>query len=473
MQYQNPRIKHAKRHVLGAALASCLLLMAAGASAQSTGSTLRGRVTAEAAAAPGAEVVVTNTATGLTRRSLAGEDGGYSIAGLPPGTYRVEVASGGASSQQVITLQVAQTATVDLAVDAGAVPADTTTLDSIEVVGTSVQEVKTSEIATFITPQQIDALPQVSRNFLAFADIVPGVQFEEGSDGSTRLRGGAQNSNGINVYIDGVGQKNYVLKGGISGQDSSRGSPFPQSAIGEYKVITQNYKAEFDQVSSAAVVAVTKSGTNEFDGNVFYDRTSDSWRATRPNERINGKTPSREEQYGVSLGGPIVRDLLHFFVSYEAKDRVDPRDVALGENVNISQLPPDIAALLGSTGAPFNMDLYFGKLTWSPDESNLVELTTKYRTESEITGLGGVNASTYGSSKDTEETRVDLRWQYSAENWINDAHITYEDSFFQPRPVTLGPGFSYVTPRAPPFSTWAAVATTRTRARRAIRSRTT
>ena len=446
MRYRNPRVTNAKRHILGAALASCLLMMATGADAQSASSTLRGRVTAEAAAAPGAEVVVTNTATGLTRRTLSGEDGGYSIAGLPPGTYQVEVAAGGASSRQTITLQVAQTATVNLGVAAGATPTDTTTLDSIEVVGTNVQEVKTSEISTYITPQQIDALPQVSRNFLAFADIVPGMKFEEGTDGSTKLRGGAQNSNAINVYIDGVGQKNYVLKGGVSGQDSSRGSPFPQSAIGEYKVITQNYKAEFDQVSSAAVVAVTKSGTNEFDGNVFYDRTSDSWRATRPIERAPGKTPSREEQYGASFGGPIVRDLLHFFVSYEAKDRIDPRDVTLGENINVSQLPPDIAALLGSTGAPFNMDLYFGKLTWSPDESNLVELTAKHRTESEITGLGGVNASTYGTSKDNEETRVDLRYQYSAENWLNDAHITFEDAFYQPRPLTIGPGFNYVTP---------------------------
>ena len=72
---------------------------------------------------------------------------------------------------------------------------------------------------------------------------------------------GAQSANGINVYIDGVGQKNYVLQGGISGQDSSRGNPFPQSAIGEYKVITQNYKAEYDQLSSAAIIATTRSGT--------------------------------------------------------------------------------------------------------------------------------------------------------------------------------------------------------------------
>src|SRR3546814_17069643 len=73
-------------------------------------------------------------------------------------------------------------------------------------------------------------------------------------------------SNNINEIIDGGGQKNYGTPGGMTGQDDSRVNPCPQAAIGEYKVITSNYKAEYDQISSAAVVAVTKSGTNEFRG---------------------------------------------------------------------------------------------------------------------------------------------------------------------------------------------------------------
>ena len=118
-------------------------------------------------------------------------------------------------------------------------------------------------------------LPQNSRNFLEFADTVPGMQFQQNSNGQTELRSGAQSANGVNVYIDGVGQKNYVSRGGVGGQgkladsaasnSGTRGNPFPQLAIGEYKVITSNYKAEFDQVSSAAIVAATKSGTNEFE----------------------------------------------------------------------------------------------------------------------------------------------------------------------------------------------------------------
>src|SRR3546814_10448455 len=104
----------------------------------------------------------------------------------------------------------------------------------------------------------------------------------------------------------------------MTGQDDSRGNPFPQAAIGEYKVITSNYKAEYDQISSAAVVAVTKSGTNEFRGSFFWDRTSESWREPSPIEEDRGfKTEELTAQYGATFSGPIIRAKLHFFRSAE------------------------------------------------------------------------------------------------------------------------------------------------------------
>ena len=75
------------------------------------------------------------------------------------------------------------------------------------------------------------------------------------------------------------------MPGGITGQDSSQGNPFPQLGIAEYKVITQNYKAEFDQVSSAAITAVTKSGTNTFHGEAFFDFSNQSLREKTPQEK--------------------------------------------------------------------------------------------------------------------------------------------------------------------------------------------
>lgn len=439
------------RTLLTCALASCLMLGTMPALAQSTAATIRGQVTADSAPAAGATVKATNTATGLTRTVQVSSSGAYLLGGLPPGPYRLEVTAGGRSTTQDIIVQVGQTATMNLGLggmaETGPVAA-TTTLDTVQVVAPALVETRTSEVATYVTQKQINALPQNSRNFLAFADIVPGVQFITGQDGSASLRSGAQSSNGTNVFIDGVSQKNYVLKGGITGQDSSRGNAFPQSAIGEYKVITSNYKAEYDQISSAAVTAVTKSGTNQFQGSFFWDYTNEDWRAKTPREERGGyKNPSKDEQYGASFGGPILQDRLHFFVAYEAKEYVAPREVTLGENVPLSALPSYLQAQAVPTSSPFKSDLYFGKLTWTPGDAHLFELTGKVRKESEITDVGnGPNTPSWATDKTNDETRIDLRYQFSASNWLNDAHLTYEDAYYEPRPVTIAPGYQVTTP---------------------------
>lgn len=429
-----------QRSLLSCALASCLLFGAPAVFAQSTGATVRGQAAADA------KVTATNVATGFSRSVEATGSGGYSLVGLPPGTYRISVESGGQTSTHDVTLRVGETVTLDG--DDAKAEGD---LDTVVVVGTVLAETKTSEVATYVSKKQIESLPQASRNFLAFADTVPGMIFETGQDGSSKLRGGAQNSNGINVFIDGVGQKNYVLKGGVSGQDSSSGSPFPQLAIGEYKVITSNYKAEYDQISSAAISAVTRSGTNEFEGQFFWDYTTQKMRSDTFAEERNGrKIPSSEEQYGASFSGPILKDRLFFFASYEAKEIDRPREVRVGSGgFDTTDLTPELAAFLGGNGAPFDQDMYFGKLTWLVNDDHMIELSAKRRTEEELTGIGdGPNTAAYGSSKSNESTRIDARWQWSGGNWFNDFHLTSEDDEWSPRPITIGPGYQIVDTRS-------------------------
>jgi outer membrane receptor protein involved in Fe transport len=429
-----------QRSLLSCALASCLLFGAPAAFAQSTGATVRGQAAADA------KVTATNVATGFSRSVEAGDSGGYSLVGLPPGTYRISVESGGQTATHDVTLRVGETVTLDA--DDAKAEGD---LDTVVVVGAVLAETKTSEVATYVSKKQMDALPQASRNFLAFADTVPGMIFETGQDGSSKLRGGAQNSNGINVFIDGVGQKNYVLKGGVSGQDSSSGSPFPQLAIGEYKVITSNYKAEYDQISSAAISAVTRSGTNEFEGQFFWDNTTQKMRSDTFAEERNGrKIPSSEEQYGAAFSGPIIKDRLFFFASYEAKEIDRPREVRVGSGgFDTTDLTPELAAFLGGNGAPFDQDMYFGKLTWLVNDDHMIELSAKRRSEEELTGIGdGPNTAAYGSSKSNESTRIDARWQWSGGNWFNDFHLTSEDDEWSPRPITIGPGYQIVDTRS-------------------------
>lgn len=440
MNLQNRNSRHPVRTLLSCALAGCLAMAAPAVLAQSTAATLRGTVITDAAPAANATVTATNLANGYSSQVQTNGNGGYVLLGLPPGNYRVDVSAGGTTASRMVTLAVGQKASLDLPVGTA-----TTTLGTVTVTGVALPETRTSEIATYVSAKQIEALPQGTRNFLAFADTVPGMQFQVDESGNTRVRSGAQTASAINVFIDGVGQKNYVLTGGVSGQDTSRGNPFPQSAIGEYKVITQNYKAEFDQLSSAAIVAVTRSGSNKFEGSAFWDRTDTDWRSRSYFESKPGaaKAVSLDEQYGISFGGPIIEDRAHFFVAYEGKTIESPVTLNLGHGYAIGSLPAEFQSDFGSGvfTRPFKEDLYFGKLDWLFGEDHYFELTAKYRKESELVQLGGQTLPSAATDNTNDETRVDLRYQFTHGDWLNDAHLSYEKSFWSPRPREFTPGY--------------------------------
>ncbi|MCT8355914.1 TonB-dependent receptor [Xanthomonas citri pv. anacardii] len=447
MRHHHPHSARPARKLLSCALASCLLLGAAPAFAQSTAATIRGQVTVDAAPAAQAQVTATNLATGLTR-TVQVSNGGYSVGGLPPGSYRIDVTANGQTSSQNVTVQVGQTATLNLGVGgepATAAGGNATTLDAVQVKAPPVLvETRTSENATYISNVQIQNLPRATRNFLELADTVPNVQFTREANGTTKVRTGATSAEGTNVYIDGVSQKNYVLTGGVSGQDSSRGNPFPQSAIGEYKVITSNYKAEFDQVSGAAIVASSKSGTNDFHGSFFWDTSNDSWREESPLEKKAGVRDDFEEtQYGATFSGPILKDKAHFFIAYEAKEYTTPNVVIPGSiySDRVDQLPAQLQPLVVTSSTPFKEDLYFGKIDWTIGENNLFELTGKYRKEDELNDVGRTSTYEHRSINGQEEKRANLRWQYSGANFLNEANLSYESAFWNQAPINNGNGY--------------------------------
>jgi outer membrane receptor protein involved in Fe transport len=403
--------------------------------AQTADATLRGK------AAANADVVAKNIATGVTRRTKASEDGTYTLPGLQPGTYRVDAGPG---TETTITLTVASTATVNLGAEEAVAE-----LTEVTVKSKRIFETRTPEVGGTVSLQQIETVPQITRNFLEFADTVPGMLFTVDSSGHTSLRGGAQSTSSVNVYIDGVGQKNYVKEGGVSGQFQTQGNPFPQLAIGEYKVITSNYKAEFDQVSSAAIVAETKYGTNEFHGEAYGQYTRDRWRAETPSERDAGiKTPSKNKEFGVSIGGPIIKDMLHFFFTYEGKRYTTPITVtpavAFINGVNVrTLLPASAVAQLGPSAIPFSEDQYFGKFDFEPTDKDRLELTAKVRNETQADNIGTGQAKSTSIGVINDETRISLRWQHSGEHWFNDVLLQHEDSFNAPQPVNNGNGINY------------------------------
>ncbi|GAB3786402.1 TonB-dependent receptor [Dyella agri] len=405
--------------------------------AQTADATLRGH-------GPASTVVTARQlSTGAVRRTRTDKGGSYALVGLPPGTYQVDAGPG---TERTVTLSVASVGTLDLGAAAPAAPAPSNVkaLGGVTVSAVTLPEVTTSEVGNIVSLRDIDALPAASRNFLEFADIVPGMVFTRNADGTTSLRAGAQASSNINVYIDGVGQKNYVLSGGITGQNASQGNPFPQLAIGEYKVITSNYKAEYDQISSAAVTAETKSGTNDFHGDVFGSFTNTRLRAMTPAEQAaHDKTQSHEKDYGFDFGGPIVKDMAHFFIAYEGKEFDSPTTVVPGVTDYAGYLPASVQSQLGPASLPFKENDWFGKIDFEPTDHDRFEVSGKYRKETSISGLGGTLAASAGLDTQNTDKRFDIRWDHSAYSWFNRLQMTYENAFYAPTPIIVGDGSSY------------------------------
>ena len=437
---------------LGAVALSLLVAMPQSVWAQSADATLRGHAPANT------QVTAKNVATGVVRRANSGAEGTYTLVGLPPGTYRVDA---GAGTEQTVTLAVASTGTLDLT--AGGSVAAEGTLDEIVVKSTRLVEVKTSQVGSNVSLHQIQTTPQITRNFLEFADAVPGIVFDVDSRGNTSLKSGAQTAGATNVFIDGIGQKNYVRASGVTGQggaDPSQnpvgdpGNPFPQLAIGEYKVITSNYKAEYDQISGAAITAVTKSGTNEFQAEAFATYYNGSWRASTPAEQASGKGkqggPSKE--YGAAFGGPIIQDKLHYFLTFEGKQLTTPNTVFAPQLLDdagntlpvLNWLPAELLSNYGPVSNPFKESLYFGKLDWEVTDADRLELTAKYRRERQQVGSAGVIAASAASTYVNDEQRFQLRWEHSSGSRFNETTLAFEKTNDSPSKISNNPGIQYV-----------------------------
>ena len=424
-----------RRHALAAAVA---LALGGAAQAQLSTATITGSVSgAQAPAQAGLVVLATNLANGNTSRTTTRADGSYVLAGLAPGEYQLSIDG---RKSQTITVAVGETAQVNLAVGGGQ---QVTILGSL-----GRKDLRNSEVGTSVPPRTISALPQVSRNFLAFADLAPGVRLEVDPSGVSALRGGAQDRNNINIYIDGVSQKNNILRGGAAAMDTSRGNPFPQSAIAEYKVISQNYKAEFDQVSATAITAVTKSGTNKLQGEVFWDYTADRLIAYNPIEAENKRNGNdrasfKQQQYGASVGGPIKEDVAHYFLAYEGKNIATPRNVGLA-NVGLPIPTTGVAGtfygMQGSNTQTFKQNMLLGKFDLELGGDQHLDISVRLRREDDfIAENSGLSAPGNDKTRKVDEDRIDLRHTLTRDQFINEARLGFERYTWSPRSASEQP----------------------------------
>ena len=410
------------RGISAAALAAALTI-GSPASAQTT-STLQGHVEG---AAPGATVTVTDTVTGRSVTVTVNAEGNYVIVGLRPSTYQVQL-SGGAEAETV-TLPVGQTVNYDL----GEAAATADSGGEIVVTGTRDRtEVRTATVSTNVSQQQIQNLPQNDRNFLNFAALAPGVSVSP-TAGTRRVQAGAVSSDNTNVFIDGLSLKNPINHGGVAGQNFSRGNPFPQSAVQEFKVDTQNFKAEYEQAGSAIITAVTKTGGTEFHGGAFGEWQPKSFISRpyfdRPGQRGNrdgtrAKGDYERWQYGADLGGPIIKDKLHFFAAFEGTSQTLP-----SASVDLKATDGVPAALIseynGTYPQTFEQRLYFGKLSLFATDRDTINASVFVREEDELRDFSGNAVPSHGHTIDAAVRVYQAEWNHRGDNWLNELTVAY------------------------------------------------
>lgn len=432
-----------------------LLFLPLSLAAQTTTGTVRGYVKDQNGTAVGdAEVSARQTGTGITRSTTAHADGSYIIPGLAPGNYELSVRKIGFTPQRrLAVVAIGATLLADFTVQAGAVE-----LPAVTVQAGPTVELRTSEVAVNITPQQMQQLPTPSRNFLDLSALAPGVQAaEDRVDGTSRtFRSGGMGVNSSNVFVDGSSLKNDLTQGGVSGQDNSRGNPFPRSAIQEYRVISQNFKAEYQKASGAIISATTRSGTNQWTGNAFVGyqnkgllaldtfqirdkRKADSIAAATSTPSTFKVPDYSRVLTALSAGGPLIRDRLFVFGSYEGNYQDRASRVSIQTPVGYPSL--DTASLTrynGNFTSPFRENLLFGKLNYAIDQHSSAEFSFNNRHETDVKGFGGGGALSQANNFRQDVTIGQFRYSRFWSGWLNEAKIDFSRFRRDPSPNTPG-----------------------------------
>ncbi len=291
----------------------------------------------QGAALPNASVTVSNTATGLTQTLTTNEDGLFRAVLLPVGDYTVKVSSTGFGefTQSGYKVEVGSTLDANITLQVNAVN---------EVVTVTAASVETTAVQSSATVNSvaITELPINGRRFQDFALLTPTADVDPSRNQIT-LAG--QRGINTNIQIDGADYSNPFFGGIRGGERSSFAPTFPQESIREFQVVASGFNAEFGRSTGGFINAVTKSGTNAWHGSGFYLSRPEDLAAKNAFNQIASPT---QNQFGGSLGGPIVKNKMFFFLSAEQQLFEQTRTVLLPL---LSTFDPTLAANAGTTEA--------------------------------------------------------------------------------------------------------------------------
>src|ERR1700737_364585 len=320
------RIFRARIKILIPLLLAMGILLASHADAQISGATLSGTVTDQSGGAiPQATISIKNVATGITRSNTTSAAGFYSAPNLLPGIYEVKAEAQGFTSklQTGVNLTVGEQQVLNFALQVGQMS------QTVEVsTEAPTVDLASSTISAVVSSTTVRELPLNGRSWTDLATLEPGVNSIQTQPDFTAGPDRGKRGFGNQVTIDGARpqQNNYRLDG-ISMNDYDNSAPgsvlggdLGVDAIQEFSVLTSNYSADYGRTAGGVVNAITRSGTNKFHGSVYEFLRNDALDAANFFENAGGikKASFRQNQFGVSAGGPIRKDKLFVFGDYEA-----------------------------------------------------------------------------------------------------------------------------------------------------------
>ncbi len=414
-----------------------LLIFTARLSAQTTGAgSITGTISdPSGGAVPGASVVIKNTATS-GERSLTTNDAGIYVAQfLQPGPYQVIVAKSGFTKilRKGLTLQVGQTLNVDLQVSIQ------TTTDTVTVEGQGdVVDSEKTEMSQVISQTQKENLPIAGRRWEGFALLTPNVT-TDGGTGLVSYRGlsglynqssvdGTNNSQAFFAETKGRTTVAYV---------------YSMDSIQEFQVAAANYSAELGQAAGGVVNAVTKSGANAIHGDLFYYLRYPTLNALDSLQKSRGiytQPVHQQQQFGGSVGGPIIKDKLFYFLTYDGSRKINPISYTTTSFAGLGQtclaaIPTSVCSAanawvqsqLGAFPRFTNQDIGFGKLDYQINSKNHVSASF------DILNFKAPNSYRTGITQANESPTVNgtarTREQIFVANWDTTLSSNLTNSF--------------------------------------------
>jgi hypothetical protein len=284
---------------------------------QGTGE-LRGRILdAQTAVLPGVAVVAKNEATGQVREVVSGADGSFFMSAMTPGIYELTAQLSGFKRYQRggVRVEVGKTFAIDVQLEVGAIEQAVTVTGESPLIDTT-----SKQIGGHVTSQELNDIPSINRNFTTYLGTLPGVTAFISTDsfGADSIRVNGQGTQNVNYTLDGAGN-NDTFNGGNGGAQART----PVEAVQEFQLLTSQFDAEFGASSGGVVNAVSKQGTNNLHGTAFFFDATDAMtvRDYFAEKRNLAKPETRQLQWGGNVGGPIIKNKLHFFANLERIDQ--------------------------------------------------------------------------------------------------------------------------------------------------------